>query len=148
MYRTMTVVLVIAFAPLALTAEPKAKPDPVARDLKALDGKWEVESHEINGKKAVDAGYYSPKTIVIADGKMDLYAETPDRPIEIDPTKTPKAIDVYIPGAMKAKAHEKGIYALDGDKLTICLPLSTERERPAKFSSADFHSLFVLRRMK
>ena len=124
-----------------------SKDDPVARDLKALAGTWEVVKHEVNGKKASDADYYSPRKVVISAGKMDLFERgKADLPLKIDPTKKPKAIDVYFPGAMKAKYHKKGIYVLGKDQLTICLPLSAEAERPTKFSSKGFHSLYILRR--
>ena len=87
--------------------------------------------------------------MVISAGRIDLSERgKPDMPIQIDPTKTPKAIDVYIPGAMKFKAHLKGIYELKKDELRICLPLSMEAGRPAKFSSKDFRRLYVLRRAK
>jgi len=140
--------LMIASSSVAAGADPPAKPDPAA-DLKALEGTWEVVSHEVNGKKASDAGHASPRKIVISAGKMGLDEKgEADRPIKIDPTRSPKAIDVYIPGAMKLRAHVKGIYALKGDELRICLPLSGEAERPTRFSSEDFHSLYVLRRVK
>src|SRR5262245_54118993 len=133
--RWMIASMLIAFAPLAIGADPKAKPDP-ADDLKALEGTWEVVSHEFNGKQATDAGYASPKKIVISAGKMNLdEKEEADYPIKIDPTKSPKAIDVYIPLAMKFRAHNKGIYSLEKDELKICLSHSDEAGRPTKFSS-------------
>src|SRR5262245_2632973 len=131
----------VTFAPIL------AQADPAARDLKALEGIWEAVTHKINGKKASEAGYYSPKTIVISSGKIDLH-ETgkADKPITVDPAGKPKAIDVYIPGAMKFKAHLKGIYSVDGDDLKLCLPLSTEANRPARFTSENSLHLFILRR--
>ena len=144
----MTAVLLIAIPPVVVGADPEPKTTPAA-DLKALKGTWEVVTHEINGKTALDAGYASPKKIVISAGKMDLYESgQAEYPIKIDPTKTPKAIDVYTPKAMKFNAHTKGIYALDKDELRICLPLSGEVERPAKCNSKDFRHLYVLRRAK
>jgi uncharacterized protein (TIGR03067 family) len=148
MLRFTAALLMIASSPVAPGADPTKKPDPAA-DLKALEGTWEVVSHEVKGKKASDAGHATPRKIVISAGKMDLDEKgEAARPIKIDPTRSPKAIDVYIPDAMKARAHLKGIYALKGDELRICLPLSFEAERPTRFSSEDFHSLYVLRRVK
>ena len=148
MLRFTAALLMIASSPLATGADPTAKPDP-AHELKALEGTWEVVSHEVNGKKASDAGYASLRKIVISAGKIELFAEgKADHPIKIDPTKSPKAINVYYPDAMKFGAHGKGIYELEKDKLTICLPLSFEAERPTRFSSKDGHELYVMRRMK
>ena len=131
------------FAPV-----PPPKPRKDARiDPKALEGTWEVVTHEVNGKKAPDGSRI--KKVAISAGKIDLYEKgTPDYPIKVDPTKTPKAIDVYIIGAMKFKAHVKGIYELKKGELRLCLPLSMEADRPAKFSSKDFHRLYVMRRKK
>jgi uncharacterized protein (TIGR03067 family) len=140
--------VVKALAP-ARARPGKAKDNPVARDLKALEGTWEVVTDEVNGKKASEAGYASPRRIVIAAGKMDLFERgEADLPIKIDPAKTPKALDVYYPKAMKLNAHDQGIYALDKDTLKICLPLSGEAKRPTTFSSEGFRRLFILRRMK
>lgn len=148
MLRFTAALLMIASAPITHGAAPVPKPDP-AMDLKALEGTWEVVTYEVKGKKASDAGYASLKEIIISAGKTDLLErEKTDLPIKIDPSKTPKAIDVYLIDAMKAQAHVKGIYALDGDSLKICIPLSMEAERPTKFSSEDFHRLYVLRRKK
>jgi len=142
----MTAVLLIALASTAIGADPEPKTTPAA-DLKALEGTWKVVTHEVNGKKAPDASRI--KKVVISAGKIDLYEKgQPDYPIKVDPTKDPKAIDVYIIGAMKAKAHVKGIYELKKGELRLCLPLSMEADRPAKFSSKDFHRLYVMRRKK
>jgi uncharacterized protein (TIGR03067 family) len=153
--RGMLSIVVVAIASLPLVgiaARPAgsvSKDDPVARTLKDLEGTWEVVAHEINGKNASDAGYYSPRKLVISAGKPDLFERgKADLPLKIDPTRTPKAIDVDFPGSMMLNAHERGIYALEKDELKICLPLSPVSERPTKFGSEDFRSLYVLRRMK
>ena len=94
----MTAVLMIALAPLAIGADPEPKTTPAA-DLKALEGTWEVVSHEMNGESAPDTSRI--KKVVIKAGKIDLYERgEPDHPIKVEPTKDPNAIDVYIPGAM------------------------------------------------
>jgi uncharacterized protein (TIGR03067 family) len=142
-------VLVLAAGVAVTPTAAESKQDPAAQELKALEGTWEVVTHEVNGKGASDAGYASPKKIVISAGGMDLYESgQAEYPIKIDPAKTPKAIDVYTPKAMKLNAHIQGIYALNKDELKICLPLSGEVERPAKFSSENYHALYVLRRVK
>jgi uncharacterized protein (TIGR03067 family) len=130
---------------LVVAAPIKPEEDPAARDLKAMEGTWVVVSHEVNGKKATGEGFASWKELVIKDGKLHMYDEP--SPIKIDPTKSPKEINVYFPGAMMLNAHSKGIYELEKDELRISLPLSVVTERPKKLTS-DKASLFVLRRKK
>ena len=65
------------------------------------------------------------------DGKL-LYEGT----FRVDPSKDPATIDFeHAEGALKGKAW-KGIYALDGDTLTICdnAP-NLEKDRPAAFEA-------------
>ena len=120
----------------------------VCRELTALSGSWEVVTQELklNGKMSND--FARVKTLTIANGKIDLYegGTEPGR-IVIDPTRTPKTIDVHLPGAMKLNAHVKGIYALNKDKLELSLPLSMELDRPTAFD-ADGCMRYVLRRKK
>jgi uncharacterized protein (TIGR03067 family) len=120
----------------------------VSRELTALSGSWEVVTQELklNGKPSKD--FARVKALTIAKGKLDRYegGTEPGR-IVIDPTRTPKTIDVYIPGAMRANAHTKGIYALNKGKLELCLPLSMESDRPTAFD-ADGCMRYVLRRKK
>ena len=134
--------LLVVAAPLT---DSKPKEDVAVKELKAMEGTWIVVSHTVNGKKASDAGYYSPRELVIKDRKLHLYDEP--SPLKIDPTKTPKEINVYHPGAMMLNAHSKGIYELEKDELRISLPLSVVTERPRKLTS-DKAELFMLQRKK
>src|SRR5262245_49169096 len=141
----MTAVLLIALAPMTVGAD--LEPTGRGAHLKGVEGTGEVVTHEVNGQNASDDRRI--RKVVISARKIELYEKgKPDYPIKVDPTKDTKAIDVYISGAMKFKAHVKGIYELKKDELRICLPLSMEAGRPATFSSKDFHRLYVLRRAK
>jgi uncharacterized protein (TIGR03067 family) len=120
----------------------------VVRELKALSGTWEVVTQELKLKGKMSEDFARVNTLTIANGKIDRYeGGTEAGRIVVDPTKTPKTIDVHIPGAMKANAHTKGIYALNKDKLELCLPLSMESARPTAFD-ADDCMRYVLRRKK
>jgi uncharacterized protein (TIGR03067 family) len=127
-----------------LPAQPKK--DPVAQDLKALEGTWLVISHEINGQKASDTDFRTFEKIVVSGGKMH-FADDIVLPFTIDPTKSPKAIDLDLPGVMMAGAHLKGIYSLEKDELKLCHSQSPVGKRPKQFSS-DKLELFVLKRKK
>lgn len=68
----------------------------------------------------------------------------------LDPTKSPKEIDVTILGGDVRKAA-LGVYALDGDTLKLCLSVNPEKvsERPAELSSTGegMRVLVTLRRL-
>jgi len=104
---------------------------------KKLQGTWTATKAERDGKAADDVvGHRLAFTgnrfqIRSKDGKP-LYAGT----IRVDPSAKPAAIDFeHTEGTLKGKAW-KGIYALDGDTLTICdnAP-NLDKGRPAAFEA-------------
>ena len=71
------------------------------------------------------------KYIITQDGEVAL------RNFKIDPTRTPKAIDItYGDGPNKGKTG-RAIYSVAGDTLKMCRDEQPERERPKEFSAAS-----------
>ena len=94
---------------------------PAEEAQKKLQGTWTATKAERDGKAADDVvGHRLSFTgsrfeIQSKDGKL-LYAGT----VRLDSSAKPAAIDFdHAEGAVKGKTW-KGIYALDGDMLTIC----------------------------
>jgi uncharacterized protein (TIGR03067 family) len=118
---------------------------------KKLLGVWTATQAEREGKAADDVGNRLSLTgnrfqIQSSDGKP-LYAGT----VRVDPSAKPATIDFeHTEGALKGKAW-KGIYALSGDKLTICdnAP-NLDKGRPAAFEakSGSGYVLVTFRRAK
>jgi uncharacterized protein (TIGR03067 family) len=88
---------------------------------KTLQGTWTATTAARDGQAADDVvGHRLSFTanrfqIQSEDGKS-LYAGT----VRVDPSATPAAIDVeHTERALKGKAWQ-GVYALDGDTLTVC----------------------------
>jgi uncharacterized protein (TIGR03067 family) len=119
---------------------------------KKLVGVWTATQAEREGKAADDVvGNRLSLTgnrfqIQSTDGKP-LYAGT----VRVDPSAKPAAIDFeHTEGALKGKAW-KGIYALSGDRLTICdnAP-NLDKGRPAAFEakSGSGYVLVTFRRAK
>lgn len=49
---------------------------------------------------------------------------------------------------MKRAADRLGIYDLDGDTLTWCVPFHADLPRPAEFKGADGCPCYILKRVK
>ncbi|HJU61475.1 MAG TPA: TIGR03067 domain-containing protein [Candidatus Binatia bacterium] len=119
---------------------------------KNLQGSWTATKAERDGKPAGDVvGNRLSFTgnrfrIQSKDGKP-LYAGS----IRVDPSAKPAAIDFeHTQGVLKGKTW-KGIYALDGDTLTICdnAP-NLDKGRPAAFEakSGSGYVLVTFKRTK
>src|SRR2546421_6791470 len=111
---------VVAVA-LTVVAYGLAFAQPAEDTQKQLEGTWTSTKAERDGKAADDVvGHRLSLTgnrfqIQAEDGKP-LYAGT----VRVDPSAQPAAIDFeHTEGALKGKAWQ-GIYALDGDTLTVC----------------------------
>lgn len=136
--------LALVLAPLALAADDK-KPDPKG-DRAALNGKWKVAALTFDGKEQkVDA----QRTMVIdADGLTAYTGDKKGRTLTftVDPAADPKRIDLALSGSDQKAA---GLYALAGDKLTICYG-EPGAARPKKLESkgGDKTFLLVLERAK
>ena len=125
---------------------------PAEEAHKKLQGAWTATLAERDGKAADDVvGHRLSVTgkrfrIQSKDGKP-LYAGT----VRVDPSAKPASIDLeHTEGALKGQAW-KGIYALDGDTLTICdnAP-NVVKGRPAAFEakSGSGYVLITFKRAK
>jgi RNA polymerase sigma factor (sigma-70 family) len=158
------------------------KPVAVADDAFDIQGVWELQSGEINGKK-MDLEGEGQMVITSKFLIVQLQRPSPKRSwtmefaysYQIDSTKSPKRIDLKsLMGGIKDKTSRsidvsqkaameeierqmgefndkisRGIYTLDGDKLTLCYP-NPDGERPSRFStgkeSGSGSSLYVYKR--
>jgi uncharacterized protein (TIGR03067 family) len=127
---------VVAVA-LTVVAYGLAFAPPAEDTQKQLQGTWTSTKAERDGKAADDVvGHRLSLTgnrfqIQSEDGKP-LYAGT----VRVDPSAQPAAIDFeHTEGALQGKAWQ-GIYALDGDTLTVCdnAP-NLAKGRPAAFET-------------
>ena len=135
MYRLTAVMCwVILGTGLVLAVAP-----PTEDAQQPLQGTWTATQAVRDGQAAEDvvghrfsvAGHRFQ--IQSGDGKL-LYAGT----VRVDPRATPAAIDFeHTEGALKGQAWQ-GIYALDGDTLTVCdnAP-NLAKGRPAAFARAQ-----------
>jgi uncharacterized protein (TIGR03067 family) len=127
----MTPALLIATLGLAAPGPKDAK-----KDSSPLVGDWVYE-------KIVTAGGDGPVppkglTMTFApDGTVAVHSgnEIPrGTPYKVDPKKDPPEID-YIAPAGTGTSGTFGIYRIDGDTLTLCLPYGNNALRPTAFES-------------
>ncbi|MBP3955746.1 sigma-70 family RNA polymerase sigma factor [Gemmata sp. G18] len=116
---------------------PDLKPV-AADDLKRLTGDWKVVSLEANGKKAPAAELegmrwsFSGTEVRFTDPGEEPGGKTS---VKLDPTQSPKHIDLVTLEGKSKGTTSQGIYKLEKDRLVICLrdPSSAEKGRPTTF---------------
>lgn len=125
-------VLLLAAAGLLAAADKKD----VKKDLKSMQGTWQMEEAEMQGRKDAQA---EKKKIVIEGVKLTFYYNgnegTIDR-ISLNAGADPKTIDfLEVRGASGGKT-KLGLYRLseDGNKLEMCWNQPGDK-RPTKFST-------------
>src|SRR5689334_3911388 len=103
----------------AMRADDKAD---VAKEFKKFHCVWTFASVEAGGKKA-PAEEFKGLTLTFAGDKYTV--KKGDEVIQggtqkLDPSKSPKTIDVRVTGGLKKGAVMLGIYEIDGDTLKVC----------------------------
>ncbi len=139
--------LLVLAVGLLLAAD--AKEDTAKKELKKLEGTWQVVSMEMDGQKQSedDAKQYK---IIIKGNKYTLKMQ--DNAINqgtftIDATKKPKTIDIKPTDGDNAGQTMLGIYEQDGDTQKTCYAQPGQK-RPTKFSSEGGNTLIVSKRQK
>jgi uncharacterized protein (TIGR03067 family) len=130
--------VVLAFGFGAGAAVAEEKDEAVKKELKALEGNWQLKVQE-------ERGFPTPPTvvarlrIVIEGDKMAWYIGNPaanqTATITVDPTKEPKTIDAMITRGSANGKKMLGIYKVDKDTLEICWGEPGGDKRPEKFTS-------------
>jgi uncharacterized protein (TIGR03067 family) len=125
---------------------------PVEAAQKNLQGTWTAIRAERDGKAANDVvghrlSFSGNRFQIQSKDVKPLYTGT----VRVDPSAKPAAIDFeHTEGVLKGKAW-KGIYALDGNTLTICdnAP-NLDKGRPAAFEakSGSGYVLIAFKRAK
>jgi uncharacterized protein (TIGR03067 family) len=139
---------VIAFA--GEPAEPNAvpaRPDAVKTDAIRIQGTWKVVALEAQGTQA-PAEIVAAMRLVFKDATLTFDPGEPGftkYTFKLDPTAKPPTFDMT---QMEGKREtQKGIYALEGDTLKICIGLADRPKAfPVKEASQD--ALYTMKRAK
>jgi uncharacterized protein (TIGR03067 family) len=116
----------------------------VAKELKKFHGVWTFESVEAGGKKT-PAEELKGLTVTFAGDKYTV--KKGDEVIQVgiqklDPSRSPKAIDVTVTEGLRKGAVMLGIYEIDGDTLKVCFD-EEGKKRPTEFKSPAGSETFV-----
>ncbi len=123
---------IVALVCAAARAADEPKADAVKAELKRFEGTWKFVSMEINGKAVPAANLEDSKLIFEGDRFRSTSEEQNKGTFAVDPTVTPKTIDIAVGEGGKIKIL--GIYQLEGDTYKICSALPG-KPRPAEFSA-------------
>jgi len=116
--------------------------------LRSLEGAWEFESLEVDGRPMAPAMLQGSRVLI--DGDC-FRSETPgaiyDGVFNIDVEATPQHIDIEFIAGPEAGNWNYGIFRLEGDQLHLCLNMSG-KGRPKDFKTAPSShcALEILRR--
>jgi len=99
-------------------------------ELKALDGTWTLAGREREGQ-AVPREQLPKEMLVIQGGKYTWHTEQGEEKgtVEVQPFRRPEAIVLTAEGG-PGHGPVTGVYVLEGDKLTVCLPPADGTEPP------------------
>jgi uncharacterized protein (TIGR03067 family) len=129
---------------------PTLADDATDKEAKRLDGTWRFLSLKSDGQEAPQEVIREWRW-VIRDRVLTIPGGGKSS-LEIDPSKSPKALDMTsLDGATKGKKMQC-IYRFEEDRLTICFPggrqESRDKARPKEFDGGQGGSLIVLERIK
>ena len=151
----MRIALVTLLCTLVLTApggtgaraDDKADVD---KELKKFQGTWTFESVETGGKE-VPAAQFKGITVTFEGDKYTV--KKGDEMIQactlkLDPSKSPKTLDVTVAEGPNKGATMLGIYEISGDTLKVCFD-PDGKKRPTEFKGASgSQTLVVHKRVK
>jgi uncharacterized protein (TIGR03067 family) len=125
------------------------KGDPVADEVKRLEGTWRVIAIETGGQE-LGRDEFGPNNLVVISGtKFSVVTGRSKRTIEctftIDPAKDPKWIDTT---RTDDKASWPGIYELKGDTLKLYFGSPGKRPTELKTKAGDGQTIHTHERVK
>src|SRR5262245_4202533 len=134
-------VVLAAFGGTGILADDKAD---LEKELKKFQGTWTIESSVTGGTeipadllKGLIVTYEGDKhTVKRGDTVVQVGTQ------KIDPSKSPKTIDVTMTEGPNKGAVMLGIYEIDGDTLKACFD-PTGKKRPTELKSASGSQNFV-----
>jgi RNA polymerase sigma factor (sigma-70 family) len=150
--------------PAQTTADDKKDADAIAKELKALEGKWRIVKVEADGKELPADAIASARWTIKGD-RIEVTDEFTDEAtvlkLAISLDANPKHFDttMIIVGKQKAIENEgaglkdklvPGLYKRDGDTLSVCMRSADKLDdgRPKELKAGEGVNFVVLERVK
>jgi uncharacterized protein (TIGR03067 family) len=135
---------------LTTTALADDKAD-AKKDLKALEGNWDVESLVFNGEELKDKyklSFVFKEDSFTIEGDDNIKKEYGKFKIKLDPSTNPKCMDFTVSLGNQKDLTLEGLYEVKGDDLRLCFRVG--KDRPTEFKSAENSNtaLVTLKRQK
>jgi uncharacterized protein (TIGR03067 family) len=140
----------------ATTCAAARADDPGAKEVKKLQGEWRVVEVEFRGQTLKKDDAEAMQFAVKDNGLTFSNTEKPGRErkktFKLDPSKTPKELDLTSLDGQEKDTTAACIYKLDGDRLTICMPYFAKdrsvRPKEFKVDASGNVMLLTLERVK
>jgi len=143
----VTLLCTVALAAIGARADDKAD---VENELKKFQGTWTFESVETGGKEVPAAAFkgitvtFEGDRYTVKKGDDIIQVATQ----KLDPSKSPKTLDVTVAEGPHKGAVMLGIYEISADTLKVCFD-PEGKGRPTQFKSASgSQTLVVHKRMQ
>jgi uncharacterized protein (TIGR03067 family) len=147
----LTVVLAVGGAFAHAGGDPK-KEEAVQKELKMLEGTWEVLRIELNGVKGSYPEGKSPQRFVF---ERDTYAMenmrkvTGKGAVKVDPDKMPRTLDLLPEEGQGKGKTARAIYELKDGELTLCMaPFDAQRPMAFAADRGSKNALLICRRVR
>lgn len=129
-----------------LIAADSPQPSVAKKELEAFQGTWTMLSLEVDGQPVAEENVKRFK-LRIAGDQWTVFVD--DKPavhftLKVDPTKTPKALDLTQVVDVKKPQTFHGIYDLDKGTLKLCRRLEAAKERPTQFVTQPKSGLLLV----
>jgi uncharacterized protein (TIGR03067 family) len=138
-------VFLCGFAPLR---ELHAADEAAKKELAKLQGTWKAAALTYNGKDYFADGkagfqFVIKDDVILVEGNDEVKKEYARIRIKVDPSATPKTMDLSVTSGVQKDAVIEGIYELKDDELRLCVKVPG-KDRPTEFASPEGSSIALL----
>src|SRR5262249_24170983 len=139
-------VLVLLVAVLLVAADTPPG-DAGKKELEKLQGTWTTATIDYNGKPheqlARQLRFVFKGDVATVEGSDEVRKEYAKLTFKLDPSTTPKLLDMTVAAGVQKDAVLEGIYELKEDELKICARVFGQG-RPTEFASPEGASIVLL----